>query len=184
MLKSDLDWVEANPKLAAQLDALVGTDVYLVRDHGAMNGISVYPKGGKLKVLERWRDRLHALWNEYTILQVRPDWVASEPPGGVKKEPKREPKPEPSPEPEATPRPEPMVRARPPKTRPQVGHGVWVQSPKPCRYCKSIAQHFTIRWESGWGGSTDEKHECRACGGSWWVEGIEDEPKKGLDSGL
>lgn len=40
---------------------------------------------------------------------------------------------------------------------------------RPCPKCGS-ADHFYRVWESDCGGYEDEKHECRACGKTWWVE--------------
>lgn len=42
-----------------------------------------------------------------------------------------------------------------------------------CRHCGVTGQRFYRLWESSCGGWEDEKHECRNCGKSWWVEGID-----------
>lgn len=47
--------------------------------------------------------------------------------------------------------------------------GDWIKSQHP-HSCGS-AEHFYRVWESHCGGYEDEKHECRGCGATWWVEG-------------
>lgn len=49
--------------------------------------------------------------------------------------------------------------------------GEYEKSDRPCPKCKSAEQHFVRLWESHCGGYEDEKHECRACHYTWWVEG-------------
>lgn len=161
MLKSDQEWVAANPKLAKELNALIGKEVHLVRDYNAVNNVSVYPKGGKVKVLERWRDRLHTLWNEHTILQVRPDWVSQEPVLEVKVGKAAGKGRLISP---------PVVTS---STQGEIGaptRRVWVKSKQPCRECGVAGQHFWWLW-GGSEGAGDERHECRACKATWWVDG-------------
>ncbi len=48
----------------------------------------------------------------------------------------------------------------------------WQPAATPCRYCGST-EHFYRIWESSDGAYEDEKHECRACKKSWWVDGID-----------
>lgn len=42
-----------------------------------------------------------------------------------------------------------------------------------CRHCQQAGQRYVQQWESSCGGYEDEHHMCRACGRSWWVEGID-----------
>jgi hypothetical protein len=46
-------------------------------------------------------------------------------------------------------------------------------SSRPCPHCGVSGQHFYKVWESKDGAYEDEKHECRACKKTWWVEGID-----------
>ena len=48
--------------------------------------------------------------------------------------------------------------------------GSWKKSNFKCRFCKSDQTYYQI-WESSCGGYEDEKHECRSCKKTWWVEG-------------
>lgn len=41
-----------------------------------------------------------------------------------------------------------------------------------CPKCKKKAVKIKV-WESHCGGFEDEKHECQACGHTFWVEGID-----------
>lgn len=46
------------------------------------------------------------------------------------------------------------------------------KSARPCPYCGSAERYYRV-WESNDGGFEDEKHECRTCGKTWWIEGID-----------
>jgi hypothetical protein len=46
----------------------------------------------------------------------------------------------------------------------------WAKSNWPCPKCQEMAVRFRVV-ESSCGGYEDEKHECIACGHSWWAEG-------------
>lgn len=46
------------------------------------------------------------------------------------------------------------------------------RSGRPCPECGSM-EHFYRVWESNDGAFEDEKHECRSCGKTWWIDGID-----------
>ncbi len=48
----------------------------------------------------------------------------------------------------------------------------WSRDDRPCPYCGSH-EHFYRIWESSDGAFEDERHECRACNKSWWIDGID-----------
>jgi RecJ-like exonuclease len=46
-----------------------------------------------------------------------------------------------------------------------------VDSDVPCRKCKVAGQIERRSWESSCGGFDDDQYRCKACGGTWWIEG-------------
>lgn len=58
-----------------------------------------------------------------------------------------------------------------PMSETQGDFGGWKPDPRPCPHCKVAGQRFYRIWESSDGAYEDEKHECRACKKTWWIEG-------------
>ena len=42
----------------------------------------------------------------------------------------------------------------------------------PCRKCGAKSVVYRV-WESSCGGFEDYRYDCKACGASWWVDGID-----------
>lgn len=77
-LQEELDWCEANPELKAELDSLIDRYVRLGRTRTAMDGRTIYPAGSELLVVDRWADWLHVIYENRTVLVVKPSWVELE----------------------------------------------------------------------------------------------------------
>lgn len=41
-----------------------------------------------------------------------------------------------------------------------------------CPHCGADENYYQI-WESSCGGYEDYRHHCKACGKTWWVDGID-----------
>lgn len=46
------------------------------------------------------------------------------------------------------------------------------KSGRPCRKCGGDQVFFRV-CKSNDGGYEDEKYECRGCGATWWIDGID-----------
>ncbi len=48
----------------------------------------------------------------------------------------------------------------------------WKKSRYICPHCEHDSHYYLIV-ESDCGGYEDERHECRICGKTWWIDGID-----------
>jgi RecJ-like exonuclease len=46
-------------------------------------------------------------------------------------------------------------------------------SDQPCHNCNTVGSVTYTVWESSCGGYEDFKYACKACGHTWWVDGID-----------
>jgi hypothetical protein len=88
-LQADAEWVKENPEQAAELEALIGKTVALVRTFNTIAASSdfcaeepardrapkVHRRGARFEVILRLFDEVLARGEDNTVLLLKPDWI-------------------------------------------------------------------------------------------------------------